>query len=345
MDESKSLSMAYRVLKYPKLGMRLDLGAVYTLAELETRCGRRNPERRKLLHEKLKDRQIFKPVSLQTAIGVTKSHLKASKSKPEWVKPPAIQPRKDDKEEVGRRRLVADGIAKELLRCAGDGPISDKQVLSCLRAWGFYLNSMRTNVIPEGQTGVFSDTLGLNKGRDGRVVMSSLSRQYPNFTRLLTRWFQTNKPSFLHDDFPFTSISVNSMYAAKRHRDKNNCGPSVIKTFGQFRGGELRYWPEDSGQARVEDLSMADSVVLSVKTSAKLFDGKRAHEVNPFSGAERFSLVFFTVGKYSKAASHSQSLCKDLEFKWPTDKSLQHAMAAATCDERDCSHPKRRRTK
>lgn len=346
MNENSSHPMAYKVLNYPKLGMRLDLGAVYTRAELEARCGRRHPERRALLHAKLKDRQLFKPVNIKTALCVQKNNLKKSTPKPAWVRPPAIQQKEDgEMSEVGRRRFVADGIAQDFLRQAGDGPIGDDQVLTCLRIWGFYENRLRTNVIPDGQTGVFSDTLGLNRGRDGRVVVSELSRRNQNFTKLLTKWMRTNKPSDVSHNFPFTSISVNSMYAAKRHRDKNNCGPSIIKTFGKFTGGNLRYWPRDSRKDRVEDLRMAGSVVLNVKSSAKLFDGKRAHEVAPFTGKERFSLVFFTVGKYSNADSPNEQLCKQLGFSWPTSDSLQRADAATNDEVSSSRRPKRTRAK
>merc|ERR1712085_194753 len=144
--------------------------------------------------------------------------------------------------------------------------------------------------------------------------------------RLLTRWFRDNKPPSFNDDFPFTSISFNPAYAARRHRDRNNCGPSVLKTFGKFRGGQLRYWPEDSGRGPVGELHETDSAVLNAKALSVAFDGRRAHEVTPFKGKERFSLVFFTVGHYAKAVDKTQQQCKDLGFSWPTSSSLNCAM-------------------
>ena len=61
-------------------------------------------------------------------------------------------------------------------------------------------------------------------------------------------------PNPLSGNFPFTSISVNVNYAAARHRDRNNVGPSAIKAFGRYRGGQLLYWPKDERCGDVKDL-------------------------------------------------------------------------------------------
>jgi hypothetical protein len=323
--------MAFKILNYPKLGMRLELGSIYTKAELEARCGKHHPERREQLHKKLADRALFKPVSLQCAMQrVKKTSVKKKAIQPHWVRPPVLLKGPGEKDEVGRRRLVADGIAAALLRDAEEREtiIKDDSVLSVLRAWGFYLNSIRKNVIPQGDEGVFSDTLGLTRSRDARTLMSSLSRNYPNVSRLLMRWFRDHRPPSLDEDFPVTSISVNSKYAARRHRDRNNAGPSVIRAFGNFSGGNLLYWPKDTRQGGVEMLSKSDAQTLHVRTSAAIFDGRRAHEVTHFKGKERFSLVFFTVGKYDAASSEARELCDDLGFIFPNRASIERANAA-----------------
>ena len=48
---------------------------------------------------------------------------------------------------------------------------------------------------------------------------------------------------------------MNFAYAARRHRDSYKVGPSVVKAFGSFTGGELLYWPEDNGNKSVEALT------------------------------------------------------------------------------------------
>jgi hypothetical protein len=320
------MALAYKVLDYPRLGMRLELGAVYAKAELEARCGRRDPKRRRLLHKKLEDRSLFRPVSIKLALQKVKKTITKAEQ-PKWVKPPAIRRDADQKDEVGRMRLVADGIAASMLDAADEGghAISGESVLTVLRAWGFYLNKLRTNVVPEGREGVFSDTLGLTCNRRQCITVSALSRKYKNVTRLLMRWFAENRPRNLDEDFPVTSISVNSAYAARRHRDKNNAGPSVIAAFGSFVGGHLRYWPGDSGKGPVSELTQTDSELLRVRHAPALFDGRRAHEVTPFRGDERFSLVFFTVGKYWKASAQCQRAASSLGFQMPSKPSLARA--------------------
>ena len=66
---------------------------------------------------------------------------------------------------------------------------------------------------------------------------------------------QDNQPKQLMAGVPFTSIAVNKGFAARRHRDASNEGPSVIRSFGQFeKGGELFYWPADDGTRLVDKL-------------------------------------------------------------------------------------------
>ena len=86
-------------------------------------------------------------------------------------------------------------------------------------------------------------------------------------------------------------------FAANRHRDGSNEGPSVIRSFGQFeKGGELLYWPADDGTRPVDRLCCEDKVVMDVGQGFALLDGRRAHEVTPFEGG-RCSLAFRGVGE------------------------------------------------
>ncbi|CAE8676243.1 unnamed protein product, partial [Polarella glacialis] len=150
-----------------------------------------------------------------------------------------------------------------------------------------------------------------------------------DMTRLLNRWLADHWPEGLAQDFPFTSISVNSNYNARRHRDGGNEGPSLIKAFGQFTGGRLAYWPDDDRSVKIEDLKPAQSVLYNVRAKTVTFNGKRAHEVTPFKG-ERFSLVFFTCARYWKALSNQNKLAESLGFHVPTDASLKAARAVVS---------------
>jgi len=52
--------LAYKVVGLPNFDMRLDMGRVYTLAQLEQRCGP-SPSRKRALHLQLADPKMFKP--------------------------------------------------------------------------------------------------------------------------------------------------------------------------------------------------------------------------------------------------------------------------------------------
>eukprot|EP00747_Dinoflagellata_sp_TGD_P180448 gnl/TRDRNA2_/TRDRNA2_32927_c0_seq1.p1 gnl/TRDRNA2_/TRDRNA2_32927_c0~~gnl/TRDRNA2_/TRDRNA2_32927_c0_seq1.p1 ORF type:complete len:352 (+),score=36.58 gnl/TRDRNA2_/TRDRNA2_32927_c0_seq1:46-1101(+) len=314
---------AFKVLDYPRLGMRLVLGQVYTLAELELRCGRREPKRRKLLYAKLADRTLFKPVSLQEAVQGVDKRLNAPKGLAKWARLPALCPTVGAKDEVGRRRRIANDVARDVLK---EGrKIVDRDVLLALQAWGFSENRLRQNVIPQGQDFVHSDTVGLTRNRSQRYAVASLSKEFPDFTMLLVRWLLDNWPPAALGKFPVTSISINSQYAARRHRDRGNVGPSVLKCFGSdFTGGHLRYWPKDIGHGSLDNLLAKDSVVLDAKHKPRVFNGKFAHEVTPFEG-ERFSLVYFCVSKTHLASCKTRKQLEKLGFLFPTKENLRSA--------------------
>merc|ERR1719491_407877 len=186
--------------------------------------------------------------------------------------------------------MVLEAVATENRR------VSDLEVLSVLQAWAFKKNEARQNVLPDGIKWVHSDTLGLIRLRTGGFGVTSATQEYPHVTQLLNAWLKARCPPEITGGFPCTSISVNSNYAARRHRDGNNAGPSMIGAFGNFTGGELAYWPDDDRSGPVEDLCHDDRIVLNLQKGLALFDGCRAHEVDDFVG-ERFSVVWFCGGK------------------------------------------------
>ena len=77
-------------------------------------------------------------------------------------------------------------------------------------------------------------------------------------------------------------------YAAKAHRDANNLGPSIVKAFGKFTGGELLYWPDDNGHDNIEKLIRTSADKFDARRELVLFSGLRCHAVAPFEG-ERYS--------------------------------------------------------
>ena len=197
-----------------------------------------------------------------------------------------------------RRRKDADTLATELL--ASGKLLSDADVLAVLSRWTFQKNKSRQNVLPDGVDFVYSDTLGLTRDRRGTIAVDAYTRERPSVFRFLCEWLKQRRPAELAMDFPFTSISLNYNYAARLHRDGNNAGPSFTRSLGNFTGGELSYWPNDDKRTALEHLRARDAVILDTHIHYSLFDGCRAHKVEPYFGGDRYSLVFFSLNAWER---------------------------------------------
>jgi len=222
------------------------------------------------------------------------------------------------------QRRVADEMARRKLQSGKKLTAQDMaEVLEC---WGFRQNTGRINVMPKGQKYVYSDTIGGIKRFAFGYGATVQTPRYPKFASFLNKWLKDNTPASVADDFCYTAINLNCNYAGARHRDKGNAGPSVIRAFGEFTGGELKYWPNDSKVqggtvVPVEDLNAKDCVQNNIQRQSFVFDGNKAHEVTAFEG-NRFSVVYFTCSGYAKFADKHVNLLKSLGFPWPTDKRM-----------------------
>jgi len=218
-----------------------------------------------------------------------------------------------------RSRAAANRLAEELLQrrqC-----VTGDQVLAVLRRWYFKSSNVRTNVIPEGLDGVKSETLGLVRSRDGRLLTARNTLKHTSVFTLLCKWLRNNQPNNV--TFPFTSISVNYEYGAKIHRDANNAGPSMTRAFGEFTGGQLLYWKDDDAELPVDKLVLNDAISLDSHSSLVLFDGLRAHAVARFTG-ERYSLVFFCISQYARAPPMAVETLVGCGAEWPTVQTVAH---------------------
>ena len=236
----------------------------------------------------------------------------------------------NQKGQQGRSRVVAERTAYVILTKADKegSKITDTDVLKVLELWGFKKNESRTHVIPENKTFVNSDTFGMTRGYEDKYSATQSTIDYPNTMVLLNRWLQDNQtnPNFKAERFPYTSISINYDYAARRHRDNKNEGPSMIKAFGKFEGGgALHYWPDDDKTCNVEELPDDQKVVLDIAANLTLFDGNRGHEVSTFTG-ERYSVIFFSVGKNWEAPANVTDQLTKCGFPLPTQESAKYAM-------------------
>mmetsp|Transcript_19346 Transcript_19346/g.56213 ORF Transcript_19346/g.56213 Transcript_19346/m.56213 type:complete len:711 (+) Transcript_19346:72-2204(+) len=231
--------------------------------------------------------------------------------------------------ELHATRIEAEVMSKLILETADTErqPVTDADVLHVLRLWGFRQNVTRQNVMREGVEWVNSDTLGLLAGYDGTVSVNGATRFYPSVTKLVCRWLKDHLPAELSDRFVFTSINVNKGYAAKLHRDGNNEGPSMIRAFGEFTGGRLHYWPEDDKtKATLDTLKDEDKLTIDLTKNLLLFDGCRGHAVEDFEG-ERFTIVYFSIGRAHKASEADRQLLRDVGVPFPDTASMASTKA------------------
>lgn len=220
--------------------------------------------------------------------------------------------------DIRLQRRVAEAIAERKL--AAGKKIVDADVREALEHWGFGENSSRVNVMPEGHKYVYSDTIGAIRARSFGYNPTPPTRRYPKFAKLLNRWLADNRPP-VAAKFVCSAINLNCNYNGRRHRDQNNEGPSVIRAFGKFTGGKLRYWPKDTNKTSRKDLSTLktkEAVVYDLAKKTVVFNGNKAHEVDPFEG-NRYSVVFFTASGYAKAKPRDVKFLREqCGFAFPT---------------------------
>ena len=134
------------------------------------------------------------------------------------------------------------------------------------------------------------------------LVIGQSSTNYEHFVRFLNQYLSemledigpTDERYKLKTNFHWTSICINQQVLCKRHHDKHNEGMSAIIALGHFKGGKLRYWPEDLGAPHSpDDLLSSDAQDLRIKRKLQIFDGRRAHETTAFKGPPNHCYVVY----------------------------------------------------
>eukprot|EP00747_Dinoflagellata_sp_TGD_P132615 gnl/TRDRNA2_/TRDRNA2_175095_c0_seq19.p2 gnl/TRDRNA2_/TRDRNA2_175095_c0~~gnl/TRDRNA2_/TRDRNA2_175095_c0_seq19.p2 ORF type:complete len:340 (-),score=55.59 gnl/TRDRNA2_/TRDRNA2_175095_c0_seq19:81-1100(-) len=216
----------------------------------------------------------------------------------------------------------ANAVALELLSTGRK--IEERDLVRVLDLWSFGKNTSRANVMPPGVTWVESDMLGVIRLRMYvKYTVAKLTRQYPAVTKIVCRFLEDNPPAGLPEGvrFPYTTICINKNYGAKRHRDKNNVGLSVVRALGNFTGGRLRVWPNDPGSGMMPDVTSLDtseSQLMDVQRECCIVDSTKAHEVEEFRG-QRYSLVFFTVSGRHHVTEEQRATLGEYGLEFPAE--------------------------
>merc|ERR1711879_577264 len=93
---------------------------------------------------------------------------------------------------------------------------------------------------------------------------------------------------------------------------------------GDFKNGELNYWPSDDKKLPLEDFDHKEKITVDIRDNLLLFDGNRGHYVNPFQG-ERYSLVFFSIRTWNKVPKEEAAEAIRCGIPLPTKKSMDYA--------------------
>lgn len=221
-------------------------------------------------------------------------------------------------------RMAANRHAAQALAAAEkEGrAVQEAEVESTLSLWGFARNAARQNVFPDGRDWVWSDNIGLVRDRIGSIHLTFATHRYPAVVKILSRYLTDRLPAEVAD-FRFTSMNLNCNYAAKRHRDGNNFGPSIIKAFGDFQSGELCVFPNDDKSRGLDNLPKEDRIECCIKDNLVMFNGNSAHEVNDFVG-KRFSVVYFTASCHARATEEDKATLADLGVPFPNADQDPH---------------------
>ena len=133
------------------------------------------------------------------------------------------------------RRHEAEQWAADIL--STNETINLEHLSIVMRAWAGRRNYERKRVTPDGHDFVRSDTFGLIRQHTGQLGVSTISNEFPSACTLLNEFAHHNAI----DTTRWTSITVNTHFASRRHRDCNNLGPSYMVAVGDFSGCELHF--------------------------------------------------------------------------------------------------------
>jgi hypothetical protein len=138
----------------------------------------------------------------------------------------------------------------------------------------------------------------LDYARGFAVSRALRIKEYEELCKMLNSWARSRFPGF-----NYSSIQLNAGGSAL-HVDRMNCGPSLIKAWGHFKGGRL--WVMDS-----------PTKLIDVKRTGKIMDGNAPHITMPYTG-QRFSAVFFHMkGSYRELAEKNKRYLRKLGFPLP----------------------------
>ena len=114
----------------------------------------------------------------------------------------------------------------------------------------------------------------------GHHGLSANTLKYPEFYEHLKQLMHSHDP-----DFKFTTITVNKNFKCLPHYDGNNVGDSYIIGLGDYKHGEIN----------------VEGKKYDIHNKFLTFNGsKMKHWVEPWTGGDRYTLVYYNNKNYKK---------------------------------------------
>ena len=127
------------------------------------------------------------------------------------------------------------------------------------------------------------------------------NEEAPDLVAMLNGWLRTKLEQANKEDFRWTSIQVNQNTVSREHVDRNNKGPSIIVTAGEYEGGEFQ---------------VTGSEEFNPKGKVWTFNGLDPHKSLPFKG-ESISLIWFAHSSWREASEEQMRTLEELGFRPP----------------------------
>ncbi|KAJ1460972.1 hypothetical protein M885DRAFT_612143 [Pelagophyceae sp. CCMP2097] len=211
---------------------------------------------------------------------------------------------------------TADALAAAYLERDDASAAAVEAVLCSIGEWP---TQARPNVAPDGKA-VTGMCLGVVCVLGGvGMQMSIATKLCPNVSRLVAAFTTRHIPARNGAAFPFSSLQVNYNYAARKHVDGNNIGPSYIVSLGNHAGGAL--WVADTF-VEIDGVMRGGGgpAIVDCRGEWKLFNGNAEHETQPFhpgqraGRTQRISIVAFTHASYNKLPADAANDLAKLGF-------------------------------
>lgn len=213
----------------------------------------------------------------------------------------------DDDDGIESSMARVDQDALEMLRqglVTGSSP-SMTQLESLLAGIGPWPQQKRPQITDDAFVSGIS--LGLNvHPRTGQPQLSKSTRRWPHLAAFVARVTKDTltRTLLFPNGLPFSSLQINANFKAKKHRDKNNLGPSAIRTLGEHDGGELECFAH---------YCEPSSRLVDPRRSWCLFEGTRDHQTCHFHG-ERISIIAYTSSQYHRVEPPDAAMLLQLGF-------------------------------